>query len=746
MSCESVNRGLEARTTGGTWPARRLFSPIGKQAPACRIVMGWLALLALLLDPLSARAEAEPPSHLVNPILPGFHPDPSVIREGEDYYVVTSSFEWFPGIPIYHSKDLVNWRQIGNVLDRPTQLDTRTVGRFGGVRGPTIRHHEGTFYVIASQADEAFFVTSTNAAGPWSEPIRIPNSPGIDPSLFFDEDGKAYYCAALEPGHPNRGNAIYLHEIDLASGRLLPHVGGPIVVDTDDTGRVYLLDGDRLGIPAISRPHIHKIEERYVLLCSGYPEFSTQHGLFLFRGDDIWGPYQPFEQHKPILPVLTHQGRDSVVSSVGCGDIVRTRNGEWWGALAGIRRRNNDQLMGRETFLQRFVIDDGWPIPHSEVPLVAKRPDLTWHPFAPLPSRDDFEANGLAPWWNQYKTPDDAWWSLEENPGWLRLHLTRATYSNLEPKPIIARRITEYRFEATTKLNFTPGSETEEAGLIVLMKPDHHYRISVTRDKAETVARLIRVDEGTTGRLASRPLGGDTFCLRIRWDGWSCRFFAGTNETSLLRLGPIRGGRLIGQRDCGGYNGAYVGMFAHTSGQTPPNHADFDWFDYEATAPTLSEQRPYQGHPSSIPGTIQVEAYDEGGPGVAYCDRTYANEGHGFRRDEIDIRPTQDAGGGFQVGWNNPGEWLEYTVMASAGIYDMKLRVASAPQKLGKLDVSLGDRPLGTFNIRSTGGLQKWRTLTIPRVVIPTNGPQVMRLKISGKGQSLFDMNWIRFE
>ncbi|HMB24188.1 MAG TPA: glycoside hydrolase family 43 protein, partial [Anaerolineales bacterium] len=195
-----------------------------------------------------------------NPILPGFYPDPSVCRVGEDYYLVTSTFEYFPGLPIFHSRDLVHWRQIGHVLDRPSQLPLDDIRFSGGLYAPTIRYSNGRFYVINTLVSGKtksgnFIVTATDPAGPWSEPYWLESAPGIDPSLFFDDDGRVWYTGNRIPaqvqfeGH----REIWLQELDLQSMSLV--------------GDTYSLwDGAIRGGVHAEAPHLYKVDGRYYLM------------------------------------------------------------------------------------------------------------------------------------------------------------------------------------------------------------------------------------------------------------------------------------------------------------------------------------------------------------------------------------------------------------------------------------------------------------------------------------------------
>lgn len=282
-------------------------------------------------------------ANVVNPVLPGCHPDPSVCRVGADFYLVTSTFEYFPGIPVFHSRDLVHWRPIGHVLDRPSQVDLGTVASSEGIFAATIRHHQGRFYVVTTlvggtDRGGTFVVTATDPAGPWSDPVWLDDAPGVDPSLFFDDDGRAWCTGTrlAEPGEWEGQTDVWLREFDAAQLTL--------------TGPEHLLwRGALHGAVWAEGPHLYTVDGRYYLLAA---EGGTEHGhaVSVARADHVTGPYTG----NPANPVFTHRhlGRDFPVVGVGHADLVRTAEGHWWAVLLGSRPYGGyHPNLGRETFL-----------------------------------------------------------------------------------------------------------------------------------------------------------------------------------------------------------------------------------------------------------------------------------------------------------------------------------------------------------------------------------------------------------
>ena len=241
-----------------------------------------------------------------NPVLPGFYPDPSVCRVGEDYYLVTSTFEFFPGVPVFHSRDLVHWEQIGHALTRASQLPLREAPPSGGIYAPTIRYHDGVFYMVTTNVSYGgnFYVTATDPAGPWSDPIYVDQA-GIDPSLLFDDDGKVYFLS-------NGNGCMSICEIDIRTGEKL----APTRPSWRGTGGRYP-----------EAPHLYKIDGLYYLMIA---EGGTEYGHMetIARSISPYGPWEP----SPRNPILTNRNTEQNMPIQGTGhaDLVQTQNGDWY--------------------------------------------------------------------------------------------------------------------------------------------------------------------------------------------------------------------------------------------------------------------------------------------------------------------------------------------------------------------------------------------------------------------------------
>jgi xylan 1,4-beta-xylosidase len=513
-----------------------------------------------------------------NPILPGFYPDPSICRVGEDYYLVTSSFEYFPGLPIFHSRDLVNWEQIGHALDRPSQLDLDDIRPSAGLYAPTIRFHDGTFYIINTLIDGKttsgnFIVTATNPAGPWSEPHWLPEARGIDPSLFFDDDGRTWYIGNRTretqefPGHCE----IWLQELDLTTMHL---IGPDYALWEGAVKRAIWPEG----------PHLYKIDGVYYLLIS---EAGTghDHAVTVARGERVTGPFEGYSRN----PILTHRhlGWDYPIVGVGHSDLVETQNGEWWLVLLGMRPAEGYHFnLGRETFLAPVTWEQGWPVVNvgvGRVESVGVAPDLVERRWHQPPACDHFDAPRLAPLWNLIRTPRTPFWSFSERPGHLRLRLRPETIQERVNPSFVGRRQQHFDFAVSACLEFSPQTESECAGLVLLQNDAFQFRLVLTREADQLLVTLIQRARGEDVALATHPVPAGRVYLKASAVGQAYSFYAATQPETWFPLAESIDGRILSTRVAGGYVGAYIGMYASSNGQPSQNCADFDWFEYIGT-------------------------------------------------------------------------------------------------------------------------------------------------------------------
>jgi xylan 1,4-beta-xylosidase len=513
-----------------------------------------------------------------NPIIPGFYPDPSICRVGEDYYLVTSTFEYFPGVPIFHSRDLVHWEQIGHVLDRPSQLNLDDVPHSYGIFAPTLRYHDGVFYMVTTLADPQrkfhnFIVTATQPEGPYSEPYFLNDAPGIDPSLFFDDDERVWYTGNRNPmGADHRVSAkreIWLQELDLATMQLV--------------GEKYVLwDGITRGEQVPEAPHLFKVDGSYILLVA---EGGTYHDhmVTVARSSTLTGTYESNIRN----PILTHKhlGTDHPIINTGHADMVQTQAGEWW--MVALASRPYDGYfynLGRETFLVPMRFEEGFPLVNPGKGIIEfehPAPDLPETRFPAPPACDHFEGEALALCWNFLRTPREPWWSLSERPGFLRLKLRPQRLSDYANPSFIGRRQQHIHFAARAALEFTPASGDECAGLVLIQNAHHHFRFTVTLNAAgERVVRLEQRAAGVETVIGEQPVAAGRLYLKVEAVGMAYTFSVAERYEQWRVVAENVDGRILSTSVAQGFTGVYVGMYASSNGAASANAADFDWFEY----------------------------------------------------------------------------------------------------------------------------------------------------------------------
>ncbi|MEH0152884.1 glycoside hydrolase family 43 protein [Limibacter armeniacum] len=527
-----------------------------------------LMVLLGLFMPMILWAQ-QPPQTFRNPIISGFHPDPSICRVGEDYYLANSSFEWFPGVPIYHSKDLVNWEVIGYALHRKEQLpeliDTKTSR---GIYAPTLRYHGGLFYMITTcvSCGGNFYVTAENPAGPWSDPVWLEDAKGIDPSLFWDEDGRCWYTGAgrvkqlAEPW--KNQNGVWLQELDLKQGKLV--------------GEKYqLTHGHGATAQYTEGPHLYKINGRYMLMVAeGGTGFN--HAITVFESDHITGPYTPSQ----VNPVLTHRhlGKDYPINTIGHGDLVQTQHGDWWAVMLGKRQVNGSYLLARETFLTPVSFENRWPVFNpgtGKVLELDKRPDLPWSPIERASEKDEFETSQLRLEYNFLRTPQSDWYSIRNGKLAIKLRSEQCTDEQANPSMIV-RRIEDHHFTASTALEFKTKNENEVAGLVAFRNAECHYSLTLNGK----ILQLTKVEKGKVETVAKVPYTHKKVVLQVSCAAGMMTFYYGESEEKMTPIEAAQTASTLADETSGGFNGPYIGIYASSQGKPSNNTAYFDWFEY----------------------------------------------------------------------------------------------------------------------------------------------------------------------
>jgi xylan 1,4-beta-xylosidase len=496
-----------------------------------------------------------------NPVISGFHPDPSVCRVGDDYYLVTSTFEYFPGVPIFHSKDLVHWRQIGHCLTTERQLPLAKAWSSGGIFAPTIRFHDGWFYMTTTNVSGVgnFYVRSEQPAGPWSDPVPLDQG-GIDPSLLFDDDGRVYlqssWCGP-------EGDGIYQCEIDMATGSKLA-----------ETRLIWKGTGGAHP----EAPHMYKIGGLYYLMIA---EGGTEYGhmVTIARSND---PYGPFESC-PHNPILSHRSLKSGIHATGHADLLQAHDGSWWAVFLGIRPVSYPfkHHLGRETFLAPVVwTADGWPVIGNGGRIESVMEAPTWEQvrWPDKTIRDDFNEASLGFDWTFLRNPPPGSWSIHERPGHLVLHGTKVTLNDAGAPAFVGRRLSHLSCNMAAVMEFDPVLDGEEAGLTVFMKERYHYDLAVKRKEGRKMVILRRtVGSLVTEYMQDCPEGRVVLEIKARPESFA--FCFGQEQYPATELGAGET-YLLSTEVAGGFTGVFIAMYAVSeTGQGTP--ACFDWFDYE---------------------------------------------------------------------------------------------------------------------------------------------------------------------
>jgi xylan 1,4-beta-xylosidase len=516
-----------------------------------------------------------------NPILRGFHPDPSIVRVDDDYYIATSTFEWFPGVLIHHSKDLVHWRPLTHPLTRSSQLEMKGNIDSGGVWAPCLSYHKGIYYLIytdvksrvgAFKDTHNYLVTADNIMGPWSEPVYL-NSSGFDPSLFHDDDGRHWLVNMIWDHRQGKNSfgGIVLQQFSPEEKKLIG-------------SRRNIFLGTQLKLT--EGPHLYKRNGFYYLLTA---EGGTQydHAVTMARSRQIEGPYEV----DPCNPILTSSEKPELeLQKAGHACLVETQNGEWYMVhLVGRPVKDRLCMLGRETAIQRcrwteedwLVIEGGENVPLIEV----SAPNLAAHPFPPLPDTDHFDTPELGIQWCTLRIPAHSdWLSLTERSGYLRLK-GQESMSSLHRQSLVARRQQSMYCEVETAIEFQPEHYQQMAGLILYYDTRDYVYLRLTHD--EDLGRCLGILQSINGNYKELldqdiPLSNDGICR--------LKAVIKRNKAQFLYAEELGDWRIVGPEldishlsdefaDYIRFTGNFVGICVQDlSGMS--NHADFDYFRY----------------------------------------------------------------------------------------------------------------------------------------------------------------------
>ena len=547
----------------------------------------YLYPLILLLFSININSQAK----FTNPVLSGGYPDPSICKVNDMFYLVNSSFEYFPGLPIHQSSDLINWELIGYGLERKSQVSSivnlMDVQSDGGIHAPSMRYKDGTYYIITTNVyyDEIlkktnmvnFIITADNAAGPWSEPIHIEGAPGIDPDLFFDDDGRVWYVGNKIPENPkfNGEGEIWLQELDMTKFELI--------------GERYSLWKGACGGVWAEGPHIYKKEGKYYLMIAeGGTSFN--HAVMIAVSDNIKGPYIS----NPRNPIITSRNLsyDNWVNSTGHGDLIELEDGRTYMVLLGIRNEiKRGSNMGRETFLV--------PVSWEREPFKWKKNKHLWPVVSPETGRverlnkivfkntkqrkishfrDEFNGDKLKLNWNFRRFPIDDIYRIDQEKGMLVLACHPNQISDRGRAALLGFKQTESTYEYTSHMIFNPKNYGSEAGVSMFQKDNNYINFTIIKDhegiKLKAYCKRDNKIQSSYQKYLPEYSGEIKFKVEANKDNYKLYY---NIEGSAFKLLATLDGSIIKSN---GYTGAHLGLYASGNGYKNQDSAYYNYVNY----------------------------------------------------------------------------------------------------------------------------------------------------------------------
>jgi xylan 1,4-beta-xylosidase len=518
-----------------------------------------------------------------NPILSGFYPDPSVTKVGTDYYLVNSTFAYFPGIPIFHSKDLKNWKQIGNVIDRPSQMTFFGDLTSRGLFAPSINYFKGTYYMTCTNIDKKgnFVVTAKNPAGPWSDPVWLPKVRGIDPSLFFDLE-KAYIVynsdapdyKPLYAGH----RTIRAYEFDPINLKIIGEEVQLVNGGVDISKKPVWIEG----------PHIFKRGEWYYI-CAAEGGTSVNHSQVVLRSKNALGPYIPFEKN----PILTQRdldpNRKNPITSTGHAELVDGPDGKTYAVFLAVRPyAGNHYNTGRETFIAPVAWIDGWPIINpgqKEIQYSYTANFKEVKQSAPPQSGNFAYRTTFDKKIDQsllfLRTRDTSWYHLDKVNG-LTMKLLPETCMGAGNPAFSGKRQQHLAATATTEMVFEASSPNEKAGMLIFQGEYHFYYICRSIIEGKQMIQLYQGNPKTKTMdlIVQAPIIGKKVTLKIEANRELYSFHYAEVPGKWKMLKDKVDGKFLSTESAGGFVGSLFALYATSSGEVSKNRAIFKWLDY----------------------------------------------------------------------------------------------------------------------------------------------------------------------
>lgn len=564
-------------------------------------------IIAISLSIVSCSSEnLEIEKTFTNPILAGYYPDPSICRVDNDYYLVNSTFAHFPGIPIFHSKDLVNWELIGHAIDRVEQMDFEGLGISRGIFAPSISYKDGIFYIACTLVDGGgnFIVTSKKPEGPYSNTVWLPEINGIDPSPYFDDDGKAYML--FNSDAPNNEELYVGHK----TIRMLDFDYINLKVTGEE--KILINGGSDLSKKPIwiEGPHIYK-KYGYYYLMAAEGGTADDHSEVIFRSKNIDGPYESYKNN----PILTQRHldpkRDFPITSTGHADLIETQTGEWWAIFLGCRPyapfEKGFYNTGRETFLApvKWIEDPDssgalWPIINpdfEEIQYSYNYPKTNGSklvnstPYSGnFNTKYEFDSDSLHKNFIYLRTPKEKWYDLKERTGYLKIDLREETCAGKSNPSFIGHRQQHLNCSASTSMQFNPSAENEKAGLIVFLSETRYYYLCKSIENGESVIQLYKsIDQENSENkmelISSTKITKEQvdkkLNFKIKAEGKYYSFLYAFDNEEWIALKENMDATYLRAVIPKDFVGCLYAMYATSNGIVSSNSAYFDWFEYE---------------------------------------------------------------------------------------------------------------------------------------------------------------------
>ncbi|WP_167608043.1 glycoside hydrolase family 43 protein [Maribellus sediminis] len=520
-----------------------------------------------------------------SPILQGCYPDPAITKKGDDYYLVCSSFAMFPGVPIFHSKDLVNWTDLGGVLDNPETFDTHDCGISAGVYAPGITYnpYNDTFYMITTAFTGGLnniIVKTKDPKKGWGDPIKL-SFGGIDPSIFFDDNGKAY---VVHNDAPERGKELYnghrvikVWEYDLEKDDVIPGTDKVIVNGGVDLAKKPIW---------IEAPHLYKRNGEYYLMCA---EGGTGgwHSEVIFKSDSPTGPFIP----APSNPILTQRHfpreRENKVDWAGHADIIEGPNGQWYGVFLAVRPNEEQRVnTGRETFI--LPVDWSGEFPVFVNGLVPMEPKIDmpkgvenktgqdgFFPNGNFTYTEDFSYDDLDKRWIGLRGPREAF--IEKTKGGIQINPFEANVKEVKPTSTLFYRQMHNSFSYAATLDYTPESEKDLAGIVALQSENANYVFGVTKKGDDYVLVLQRnFKRRFRGEMDSKVIASTKIDinkpvrLQVSAKGDKYEFAYAVDGADFETLGGTVSGDILSTDVAGGFTGCLLGLYATSANDAIP--------------------------------------------------------------------------------------------------------------------------------------------------------------------------------